>query len=454
MAMVLAATGLFVYIRLGAELDHSIRASLESRAADVTTLIQRNDENVTQAGSSPLAERGNGFAQIVDPRGRVVDATPPLRQVRLLSDPEWRRAMAGRVFVTRTGLPDVDGSARLLAVPVAVRGQQYVAVVGASLEGRQDALGNVETLLLAGGIVALAFAALAAYAVTAAALRPVERMRRRAAAISHAAADQRLPVPAARDEIGRLGATLNEMLDRLEVAFARERTFVADASHELRTPLAILRTELDLALRRGRRPGELRDALRSAAEETDRLSQLAEDLLVIARTDHGELPVRREALDADDVLESVRRRFEQRARELRRLLRVELREPLRLDADRLRIEQAIGNLVDNALRHGGGPITLTASREDGAVEFHVRDEGEGFPDGLLSEAFERFTRADAARGRGGAGLGLAIVAAVASAHGGRVGAVNRPGGGGDVWIGIPVEPASPDPSSAPHPPVL
>ena len=158
-----------------------------------------------------------------------------------------------------------------------------------------DALRNLAGTLLIGGPIALLLASLAGYGAAAAALRPVERMRRRAAEIQAAEPGTRLPVGPADDEIGRLGETLNLMLERLEAAFARERTFVADASHELRTPLAILKAELELALREGRSVEELEAALRSAAEETDRLVQLAEDLLVIARVEQGRLPIRADA---------------------------------------------------------------------------------------------------------------------------------------------------------------
>ena len=139
-------------------------------------------------------------------------------------------------------------------------------------------------------------------------------MRRHAAAVTAAGTSERLPVPPANDEIGRLGRTLNEMLARLEVSFKRERAFVSDASHELRTPLAILRTELELALRGEHTQAELEDALRSAAEEAERLSKLAEDLLVIARSDQGRLPVRPERLEAGLVLARVAGRFQTRAR--------------------------------------------------------------------------------------------------------------------------------------------
>ena len=148
---------------------------------------------------------------------------------------------------------------------------------------------NLRTILLIGGPVALLLASLAGYAVSGTALRPVEAMRRRAAEISAAEPDQRLPLPEANDELRRLGETLNQMLGRLEAALERERTFVDDASHELRTPLAMHKTELELALRYAKTPEEMRAAIASAIVEVDRLSALAEDLLVLARSEQGKL---------------------------------------------------------------------------------------------------------------------------------------------------------------------
>jgi signal transduction histidine kinase len=258
-------------------------------------------------------------------------------------------------------------------------------------------------------------------------------MRRRAAAVSPGRDWQRLPVTRSRDEVARLGTTLNEMLDRLEAAFARERAFAADASHELRTPLGILRAELELALREGRSPEELRAALASAAEETDRLIRLAEDLLVLARLDEGRLPLRREAIDAGELLGAVAQRF---GGDGRRVTAAPA-DGLRVDADRARVEQALGNMVDNALRHGGGEVALAAVLSDGRVELHVTDHGPGFGDGFAARAFERFARADAARAGGGAGLGLSIVEAIARSHGGAARAADRDGGGADVWIELP-----------------
>lgn len=445
MAVVLAATGAFLYLQFRADLNHTIDQGLRTRANDVAALIEQADSGLSQSGRSPVTERGESFAQILGAHGRILDATPRLRRRALLDPATLRRALHGTLLLDRGSLPGLEHS-RLLATPVHAQDQRLVVVVGVSLEPRDTALDNLAALLTIGESVALVLALLAGYGVAAAALRAVESMRRRAAMISATQPGRRLPVPPARDELARLGETLNEMLARLESAFERERAFVSDASHELRTPLAILKTELELALHGRRSVGELREALGSAAEETDRVAQLAEDLLVIARSDQGRLPVRLADIDAAELLAGVRERFLSRTTEHGRVVEVDTGRAARLVADPLRIEQALGNMIDNALRYGAGPVRLAVAEGEsgGSVELHVRDAGAGFPPSFLDTAFERFTRADAARGRGGAGLGLAIVAAIAAAHEGSAHAANPPGGGADVWIALPgVDPTRP-----------
>jgi heavy metal sensor kinase len=437
MALVLGATGAFVYLRMQSELNNSIDQGLRTRASDLVALVRQSDEALAEAGHSPLTERGENVAEILTPSGRVLDATPRLRGQPLLGPDELKRSLRHTVILDRQQVRGFDAPVRLLAAPARAQDRSLAVVVGTPLDDRNEALEGLLLLLLIGGPVALLLASLAGYGVAAAALRPVESMRREAAEVSDAEPGRRLPVPAARDEVGRLGETLNAMLARLEAAFARERTFVADASHELRTPLAILRTELELALRQGRTVEELRAALESAAEETDRLSQLAEDLLVIAHSDKGGLPVRTEDVAAAELLKHARERYAQRAEAVGRQLRVEAGGEVRVAADRLRVSQALVNLVENALRHGSGDVVLSSEAVDGTVELHVRDSGVGFPEELLPSAFDRFTRGDPARSRGGAGLGLAIVDAIATAHGGRAGARNPRGGGADVWIVLP-----------------
>jgi two-component system OmpR family sensor kinase len=437
MAVVLAGMGLFLYLRLGAALDRTIEQSLRSRAADVTSLVHETSSDL-QEQPTQLAETGQGFVQVVDPSGVVLDSPSWLAGRSLLDKAQLERAAGAMIMVDRAPFPGSDAPIRLLATPVTTKEEPrlLVVVVGASLEERSEALESLRRQLYVGGPVALLLSSLLAYTLAAAALRPVESMRREAEAVSAAEPGRRLPLPPAHDEIARLGETLNTMLGRLETALERERRFVSDASHELRTPLAALRTELELALRRERTRGELREALQSAAEESDRLSQLAEDLLVLARSQGGELPVRRERLVAAELLAGVRERYARRAAEAGRSLELQADDRLELSVDRIRAEQALGNLVENALRHGRGRILLQARRRNGRVELHVRDEGPGFAPEFIEHAFEPFTRGDPARAGAGAGLGLAIVDVIARAHGGAAHAANRDGGA-DAWLALP-----------------
>jgi signal transduction histidine kinase len=440
MALLLAAMGLLLYSLLRSELDAGVDRGLRSRATDVAALVQQAELPGAGARASPLTDHGD-FAQIVDATGAVIDAPPPLRQRPILTSGELGAAARATILIDHPHLPlplPQTGRERLLAMPVSAHGRQLIVVVGASLATRDDAMRRLARLLLLGFPVTLLLAAAAGYGAAAGALRPVELMRRRAREIQASESGRRLPVPASPDEVGRLGETLNEMLERLEVALARERTFVSDASHELRTPLAILKGELEVALVDAHDVKAFRVAVSSAAEETDRLIELAEDLLVVARLDHGPEAVRRENVEMLGVLEAVRRRFVRRAQEQGATVDVDAPAGLVAAIDSPRVEQALGNLVDNALRHGGGRIELTASCIGARLELHVRDDGPGFDERFIARAFERFSRADAARGRGGAGLGLAIVSAIASAHGGRARTANRPDGGADVWLELPV----------------
>jgi signal transduction histidine kinase len=436
MALVLGATGVFVYLRFENELDATINAGLRSRANDVAALVKEADSGLRE-GQQNLVGRNESFAEVLDAGGGVTDSSLAIGRNVLLTPAELRRALRGPVYLDRGPLPGLQDESRLLAVPVQARGQSQVVVVGTSTEARGESLTDLAQLLLVGGPVALLLASLAAYGVAAAALKPVEAMRSRAAEISAAEPDRRLPVPPTHDEVARLGKTLNEMLERLGEALEHERAFVADASHELRTPLAILRTELELALAAGRSPEELRAALASAAEETDRLTQLSEDLLTIAQTERGELPLRLEPLDVRGALDGVARRFARRAEEAARQIEVSAPSSLVVEADRLRLDQAVGSMVDNALRYGAGKIELRAAAGERAVEIHVLDRGEGFPAEFLGRAFERFSRAAASNRDGGSGLGLAIVQTVARAHGGEAHVANREGGGADAWLTLP-----------------
>ncbi len=434
MGAVLVALGVFLYLRLEADLLEVVDDGLRTRA-DIL-LVDLN--NGAALGADWPVEPDEAFAQVIAPGGDVLAGTAGFEGEPLIR-PDVLALQAGFRY-SEGQIPSGEGPipVRLLATPTADRD---LLVVGTSLEDQQDALARLFTLLAVGGPVAIGLASVVGWLVAGAALRPVERLRVEAEAVSGSEPGRRLVVPATGDELARLAHSLNQMLARLEEAMTRERRLVSDASHELRTPLANLKAELELALRKARSTDELTAALHSAADETDRLTRLSEDLLVLARTDQGRLPVRREDQDLSQLLQETVASFAGRAEGLGVALEASVLDGLHVNVDGTRIRQAVGNLVDNALRHTppSGRVTVDLSNRDGILTIGVADTGDGFPPSFLDRAFEPFSRSDRARARadGGAGLGLAIVQAVAEAHGGSAEATNRPEGGALVVLRIP-----------------
>jgi signal transduction histidine kinase len=427
MAAVLAALSVLVYVRVGNALLSSVDQTLRAQAHEAVTRKPKEGGIVdTDASAGPT------LAQIVDRQGSPTRSTPAAL-VPLLDRRTAARVLNGTTLTRTVSIPHYQGEWRLIALPAP--GSASAVVLARSLSARDDTLDHLLRELLIATPLALLVASFAGYGLAAAALRPVELMRRRAAAIT-ATSPTLLPVPRGHDEISRLATTLNDMLARLRASFEHERRFVADASHELRTPLALLRTELELALRRPRTPQELEAALRSAFDETVRLSRLADDLLLIARAEQGSLPLRRRDVDAETLLAEVAARFRPRAATLGRTVSTAGTDAV-VAADGDRLDQALSNLVENALAYGEGEVRLFATRRNGLVELHVADAGPGFPPSFLERAFDRFSRGDDARGRGGAGLGLSIVGLIAEAHGGKAVAANL-ADGADVWLELPL----------------
>ncbi len=322
----------------------------------------------------------------------------------------------------------------------------WVAVAAVSLESYDATISDVVRNLLIAGVVFVAAAGLGSYGLARAALSPVERLRREVAALSerdHApgAAAPHVQVPRTRDEIAALAATMNQLLARLHQALARQRALVADASHELRTPFAVLRGELELASRPGRSREELAAAVSQAGEEAARLARITEQLLFLARTDEDMAVVHRQHAHVQALLDGSAGQAARRAAATGVTCDVRVPAGLAADVDPDRLREAIDNLVDNALRFApaGTPIVLAARAAGQDLIVEISDAGPGFPAGYLPHAFERFRRPDSGRARadGGAGLGLAIVSAIARAHGGRATAANRPGGGATVTLELP-----------------
>ena len=248
---------------------------------------------------------------------------------------------------------------------------------------------------------------------------------------------RRLAQPPGEDEIAELGRTLNAMLARIETTIAHERAFIDDAAHELRSPIAVLRGGLELT---AHAPGDaeaVAGGLASALEETDRLTRLSEDLLTLARADAGELAPGDTTTDLLSAIHAGIRRLPHREE-----VSIEVHgEPFLVRGDQSWILQIVTNLVTNADRHATSQVVVTATRFGSHSRLTVSDDGAGFPPHLLPRAFDRFTRGDGARSRsrGGAGLGLAIVASLTHALGGTVTATNGPPlGGACVEVELPL----------------
>ncbi|MEA2404826.1 MAG: hypothetical protein QOE08_1473 [Thermoleophilaceae bacterium] len=440
--LMLAGIALFLYIHFESGLDDGINSALTTRADDLSAVLQDGGVGGLQRRRDILTAR-DGPEQVLDSRGAVLFSSSGSRANPLITPAEARSAGGRSEFIDR------HERDRLLVR----RGPSgSVLVVQASLEQRERALALLNGALIVGGALTLLIASLAGYGLAGAVLRPMEEMRRAAAQISDVDPHARLPLPEAQDEVHRLGQTLNDMLARVERARDRERAFVSDASHELRTPLAILKAEVEVALRTDNPPEALRAALSVAGEEADRLTQLAEQLLVIAQSESGRMELDRRPITPRALLEAVEQRFRTRAAERGRAITVEADERPELVVDVPRIEQALSNLVDNALRHAAGPITLSASPNGATLELHVLDEGSGLPADFVPLAFERFSRAERGRTGHGSGLGLSIVELIGQAHGGGAGVANRTNGAGaDAWLWLPLRDVSHPASIQPGP---
>jgi signal transduction histidine kinase len=441
--LVLFAVAGFLFVRsfrhgLETSLDPGLRAQADTLVRQLRTDAAGVDLRASDGG---LPTR-DVVAQVLDRGGGVVTSTREAGTEPVIGRTIVDRARNATEFA-QVRLGGEREPYRVLA-RAAPATNGLVVVVATSLEPTFDAVDRVRTALFIGGSLAVVLAGVGAWFLATAALKPVERMRQRAAEISEHDPGSRLPVPATRDEIAALGTTMNDLLARLQHALAVQRAFVADAGHELRTPLAVLGTELELAGRPDRTYDDLRDSIRHAASETERLQHLAEDLLFLARRDDQAGGDEHDRFEPAAVGPLIEQSFAaMRARAVDRGVRLHLSgdDAIRARLDGPVFRRGLDNLVDNALRYAprDSTIEVRVSTDARCVVIDVLDDGPGFPRAFLSHAFERFRRADDARSRfdGGSGLGLAIVAASAQAHGGTACAANRNEGGAIVTIRLP-----------------
>ena len=420
---VLVLASAVLYLDLSHELDASVNSGLRVRATDLAAALRERSGRPDLPAADPYAQLLDGDGAVVDAAGAALGSGPVLTpaEVRVVHG-------QGRLSLDRH-VPGLEGTSRVLARAVSLRGARDVVVVATSRHSLERGQRRLAMELAVAAPLLIGALAAGGWLLAGAALRPVERLTSEADRISLTEPSRRLPSIAGDDEIARLGRTLNAMLDRIQASFEHEQSFVDDASHELRTPVSILRAELELALVEARDGASVEPSLRSALEEAERLGHLADDLLVLARESAGRLPLRVEEVDVDALVRQVASRLPTAPG-----VRVTGSLPA-LAADPARLEQLVQNVLVNAQRHARSRIDVALSPD----AMTVADDGPGFPVDVLPRAFDRFTRGGSDRGRsgGGAGLGLAIVAAVARAHGWSVSASNGgPLGGAVVRVDL------------------
>jgi len=413
LALVVAAAVAVLFTGVGVVFLHQLQAGLDS-AVD-TTLRARADVLYSQvgspsgagfqdAGAAGLLPPNEALAQLISDNGTVLDSSEGAKGA-LLSPAQLSTAQGGPLSVTSVSAGD---SVRLLALPVSGAGTlPQVLVVGTSRDLTEAALGRARALLLIAGPLVVLASLVGAWMLAGATLRPVDRMRRQADAITAGDLGARLTVPATRDEMARLGATLNALLQRLQTALGQQRDLVADAGHELRTPLTLLRAELELAVRPHRRHEDLVEAVNDAIGDVDRLTRLTDDLLLLATADAIDTPVRRVPVRIDllvaEVVEEVRRRNLTTGVPAA-TLDLEPTRPVIATVYAGDIARVVTNLLDNAIRYAPPAscvgVRLSAAERPPTVVLDVTDAGPGFPEAFLPHAFERFRRADASRSEG------------------------------------------------------
>jgi two-component system OmpR family sensor kinase len=424
LAVVVAAVGAFLVVRLRSDLTAAVDRGLRPAAAQIADGYRAEGapEAVDVAGSVLTGERP--AAQILDASGRVaVSFGDPVSRAPMLTGAEAAAVLRGGEVTRTVELGPGRQRFRLVARPTVRRGRRQLAVAVESMATVDRSVRRVLVLLVVAGPAALLATALGGWLLARRALRPIDRMTARAAAIDLDRIEDRLAVPRTGDEVAHLATTLNAMLDRIEHGVEEQHRLVADASHELRTPLAAMRAEIDVSLRADQLDPAARRVLESAREEVDGMTRTVDDLLVLASLDEGRLELLVAPLDLHDVVARAVGSLRPLARSRGVSLRVDGPEAIAVgDADRL--EHAVRNLIENAIKFSpeGGEVVVTTWLADREVGVTVRDQGPGVAPDVRERIFDRFFRADPARSRstGGGGLGLAISREIAIAHAGRV----------------------------------
>lgn len=379
------------------------------------------------------------LAEFLNQKGQPIEIFGSLHIPGLLSHTQSLQASKSEITLVRT----IEGIGPVLVLATPTLGATGIStVVGAPLRAINKEIDRTILSLIAIGVVLAVVSGLGAWLVTLGVLRPVTRMRLQAEGFSSTSKWSYLEIPKTRDEVADLALTLNQLLRRIEDARKRERGFVASAGHELRTPLSILQGELELALMPRRSEDELRAAISSSLEETVRLTNLTQTLLLLAQSDEGTLLLHPSPSQLRPLLTQYLGAMGQLAAQRSVALTLLSNEDISLAVDESAFRQVMFNLLDNAIRYSpsGQSVDLSYHAGQNTVEIHVVDHGEGFPTDFISSAFERFSRSSHVRERstGGNGLGLSIVKVLMQAMNGDVSISNSPVGGADITLHLPL----------------
>ncbi len=453
LALTLLSIGILIYSLVGRILLVNLQERLVGQAEDVIAVIQQENDPlaVMLSGRARLpsvdAFGSQYYVQIVQLDGRAVQLSENLQGQRLPIAPVmFENLEPGQPRFMTVEADDIRLQVASLPIPI---GNQLVGVVEVAslMSVIDDALSVVRRALLLASVLALLFAAVGGSILARAALRPIKAITETAQQITGTRdLSQRIAAEVPNDEVGRLTATINDMLARLESSFDAQQRLVADVSHELRTPLTSIQGNVDLLRRGAADDAAMRnESLAAIGNETARMRRLVNDLLLLAQADAG-LQLRLQPVELDTLILDVYRQGQLIAQNTGVHVRLGAEDQAVVlgDADRLR--QLLLNLVDNAIKYtpAGGDVTLTLKRQAGWVQVCVEDTGAGIAPEDLPHIFDRFYRADRSRARsGGAGLGLAIAKWVAEAHGGQLEVESHPGAGTFFTLYLP-EPAGDD----------
>jgi heavy metal sensor kinase len=444
LAAIVAALTAFVVTRLRGDLTAELDRGLRDSAGQIAPAYRAEgpaEFHDTTRTVLPTTGKEPAGGQILDPSGHVVlSEGPALTRTALIDRRTLARVLAGATVIGSRRLGSSGQHLRLVARPAEWHGRRQVLVVAESLHEVDDAAHRVLVLLLLGGGGALALVAVGGWWIARRALRPVDRMTTRAEAIGIDDLSQRIAVPRVNDELAHLARTLNAMLDRLQDGVQARERLIADTSHELRAPLAAMRAELDVTLAQNRLEAPARAALALARDDAVRLARIVDNLLTLARVDEGRLELLVAPHDLSDLADRAVRAQHAAASERGIALAVDGDEVV-AEVDGDRFEQVLTNLLDNAIRHSpdGGHVRLAIGRQATETHIAVTDEGPGIPPDARDRVFERFSRQDPARPRGGAGLGLSICREIVQAHGGRIWIGDHLPAGTTIHVALPTD---------------